>query len=87
MITFDDYPGFQQIPGMPIPLQHIVALFYSLFIEKMGRYGKETYGNVWDVEKMSMPHIRRKTGKYARPYGQTEYLSKGRKYSTTEMIL
>jgi len=51
---------------------------FQLFLyKKMGRYGKETYGNVWDVEKMSMPHIRRKTGKYARPYGQTEYLSKG----------
>ena len=49
----------------------------SLFIGKKGRYGKRSYGNVWDVEKMSLPHIRRKTGDYARPYGQKEVDTRG----------
>ena len=40
---------------------------------------KTTYGSVWDVEKMSLPHIRRKTGWHARPYGQGEGMSKGSK--------
>ena len=31
--NFDDYPGFQQIPGMPILLQHSVR--YILFLKLM----------------------------------------------------
>ena len=26
--NFDDYPGFQQTPGMPIPLQHSEILSF-----------------------------------------------------------
>ena len=45
-----------------------------------GKSSKITsYGAVWDVEKMSLPHIRRKTGDHARPYGQGEMMSKGSK--------
>ena len=31
--NFDDYPGFQKIPGMPILLQHSVGVIKSKIYE------------------------------------------------------
>lgn len=51
--------------------------FALVMKERLGRYGSYTYGIVWDVEKMSLPHIRRKTGPHARPFGQVMYMNRG----------
>ena len=39
--NFDDYPGFQQIPGMPILLQHSVPIFEKQNHPKIAKYCKK----------------------------------------------
>ena len=48
-------------------------------MEEISAQSSNTYGAVWDVEKMSLPHIRRKTGPHARPFGQVMYMNRGGK--------
>ena len=49
--NFDDYPGFQQIPGMPILLQHSVFSLVCLFLRFLLANPAIDTSNIWSLPK------------------------------------